>query len=305
MMNRRAFLGTSTATLVASELSWALPRVSGFVLTNPDSKEAHKIKAVGLQLYTVRDAMKSDFDGTVAKVAQIGYKEVEFAGYFDHSPKDISDLLKKNGLTAPSCHVPYDTVQNKWEQQIAAAHVIGHKFIVCPWIDPKQRQEPDGYKRAADLFQKAGEVSKKAGIQFAYHNHTFEFQPSEALGGKLPYDILLATDPNYVKMELDLCWIEVAGKDPIEYFNKYPGRFPLVHVKDMKVLPKGAEGPTASPDKEMPNMTDVGSGVIDWKYIFSHAQNAGIQHYFVEHDFPADPFASISKSYAYLSALTF
>jgi len=305
MMNRRAFLGTSTATLVASELSWALPRVSGFVLTNPESKEAHKIKAVGLQLYTVRDAMKSDFDGTVAKVAQIGYKEVEFAGYFDHSPKDISDLLKKNGLTAPSCHVPYDTVQNKWEQQIAAAHVIGHKFIVCPWIDPKQRQEPDGYKRAADLFQKAGEVSKKAGIQFAYHNHTFEFQPSEALGGKLPYDILLATDPNYVKMELDLCWIEVAGKDPIEYFNKYPGRFPLVHVKDMKVLPKGAEGPTASPDKEMPNMTDVGSGVIDWKYIFSHAQNAGIQHYFVEHDFPADPFASISKSYAYLSALTF
>jgi sugar phosphate isomerase/epimerase len=305
MMNRRAFLGTSAATLAASELSWALPRVSGFVLTNPESKEAHKIKAVGLQLYTVRDAMKSDFDGTIAKVAQIGYKEVEFAGYFDHSPKDISDLLKKNGLTAPSCHVPYDTVQNKWEQQIEAAHVIGHKFIVCPWIDPKQRQEPDGYKRAADLFQKAGEISKKAGIQFAYHNHTFEFQPSETLGGKLPYDILLATDPNYVKMELDICWIEVAGKDPIEYFNKYPGRFPLVHVKDMKVLPKGAEGPTASPDKEMPNMTDVGSGVIDWKYIFSHAQNAGIQHYFVEHDFPADPFASISKSYAYLSTLTF
>ena len=303
-MNRRTFLGTSTATLFASELSWALPRVSGFVLTSPQS-EVHKIKAVGLQLYTVRDAMKSDFDGTIAKVAQIGYKEVEFAGYFDHSPKDIGDLLKKNGLTAPSCHVPYDTVQNKWEQQIEAAHLIGHRFIVCPWIDPKQRQEPDGYKRAADLFQKAGEISKKAGIQFAYHNHTFEFQPSEALRGKLPYDILLATDPNYVKMELDLCWIEVAGKDPIEYFNKYPGRFPLVHVKDMKVLPKGAEGPTASPDKEMPNMTDVGGGVIDWKYIFSHAQNAGIQHYFVEHDFPADPFASITKSYAYLSTLTF
>ncbi len=305
MMNRRTFLGTSAATLLASEVSLALPRVSGFVLTNPESKEAHKIKAVGVQLYTVRDAMKSDFEGTLAKVAQIGYKEVEFAGYFDHSPKDISALLKKDGLTAPSCHVPYDTVQNKWEQQIEAAHVIGHKFIVCPWIEPNQRQEPDGYKRAADLFQKAGEVSKKAGVQFAYHNHTFEFQPSEALGGKLPYDILLATDPSYVKMELDLCWISVAGKDPIEYFNKYPGRFPLVHVKDMKVLPKGAEGPTASPDKEMPNMTDVGGGVIDWKHIFSHAQNAGIQHYFVEHDFPADAFASITKSYAYLNTLTF
>jgi sugar phosphate isomerase/epimerase len=305
MMNRRTFLGTSAATLLASEVSWA----SGLVHASPASfggfPAEHKIKAVGVQLYTVRDAMKSDFEGTLAKVAQIGYKEVEFAGYFDHSPKDISALLKKDGLTAPSCHVAYDVVENKWDQQIEAAHTIGHKFIVCPWIEPKQRQEPDGYKRAADLFQKAGEVSKKAGIQFAYHNHTFEFQPSEALGGKLPYDILLATDPNYVKMELDLCWITVAGKDPIEYFNKYPGRFPLVHVKDMKVLPKGAEGPTASPDKEMPNMTDVGSGVIDWKHIFSHDQKAGIQHYFVEHDFPSDAFASITKSYAYLSTLTF
>ena len=292
MINRRAFLGTSAATLIASDLAWALPA-------------QHKIKTLGLQLYTVRDAMKSDFDGTIAKVAQVGYKEVEFAGYFDHSPKDISALLKKNGLTSPSCHVPYDTVDKKWPEQIEAAHVIGHKFIVCPWIDPKQRVEPDGYKRAAELFQKAGEQSLKAGVQFAYHNHTFEFQPSETLGGKLPYDVLLATDPKYVKMELDLCWISVAGKDPVDYFNKYPGRFPLVHVKDMKQLPKGAEGPTASPEKEMPNMTEVGSGVIDWKRIFAHADKAGIQHYIVEHDFPADPFASITKSYAYLSSLTF
>jgi sugar phosphate isomerase/epimerase len=291
-MNRREFLGTSAATLIASEFSWAFPA-------------DHKIKAVGVQLYTVRDAMKSDFDGTVAKVAQIGYKEVEFAGYFDHSPKDISALLKKNGLTSPSCHVPYETVEKKWSEQIEASHTIGHKFIVCPWIDPKQREEADGYKRAAELFQKAGEASSKAGIQFAYHNHTFEFQPSPALGGKMPYDLLLATDPKYVKMELDLCWISVAGKDPIEYFNKYPGRFPLVHVKDMKQLPKGAEGPTASPDKEMPNMTDVGSGVIDWKHIFANSGKADIQHYFVEHDFPSDPFGSITKSYAYLSKLTF
>jgi sugar phosphate isomerase/epimerase len=305
MMNRRAFLGTSAATFLAQGLQvQTLKPGLASILTSAVPVE-HKIKAVGVQLYTVRDAMKSDFEGTIAKVAQIGYKEVEFAGYFDHSPKDISGILKKNGLTSPSCHVAYDVVQNKWDQQIEASHVIGHKFIVCPWIEPKQRQEPDGYQRAADLFQKAGEASKKAGIQFAYHNHTFEFQPSEALGGKLPYDILLATDPNYVKMELDLCWISVAGKDPIEYFNKYPGRFPLVHVKDMKVLPKGAEGPTASPDKEMPNMTDVGGGVIDWKHIFSHDQKAGIQHYFVEHDRAADPIASIQQSFRYLTALRF
>jgi sugar phosphate isomerase/epimerase len=196
-------------------------------------------------------------------------------------------------------------VEKKWAEQIEVSHSIGHKFIVCPWIEEKQRVEPDGYKRAAELFQKAGEQSHQAGIQFAYHNHTFEFQPSQALGGKLPYDVLLATDPKYVKMELDLCWISVAGKDPVEYFNKYPGRFPLVHVKDMKQLPEGAEGPTSNPDKEMPNMTEVGGGIIDWKRIFSHSEKAGIQHYFVEHDYPADAFASITKSYAYLSTLTF
>jgi sugar phosphate isomerase/epimerase len=293
MMNRRVFLGTSAATVLASELSWALPA-------------EHKLIAVGVQLYTVRDAMKTDFAGTLARVAQVGYKEVEFAGYFDHSAKDVSALLKKNGLTSPSCHVGYDVVEKKLTEQIEISHTIGHKFIVCPWIDEKQRVEPDGYKRAAELFQKAGEQSLKAGIQFAYHNHTFEFQPSAALDGKLPYDFLLAaTDPKYVKMELDLCWISVAGKDPVDYFNKYPGRFPLVHVKDMKKLPKGEEGPTTNPDKEMPNMTEVGAGIIDWKRIFSHSDKAGIQHYFVEHDFPGDAFASITKSYAYLSTLTF
>jgi len=292
LLNRRAFLGTSAATLMASEIAWALPA-------------EHRLKAVGVQLYTVRGAMQSDFDGTLARVAKIGYQEVEFAGYFGHSAKDISALLGKNGLTSPSCHVDYNVVEKKWAEQIEVSHTIGHRFIVCPWIEEKQRVEADGYKRAAELFQKAGEQSLKAGIQFAYHNHTFEFQPSQALGGKLPYDVLLATDPKYVKMELDLCWISVAGKDPVEYFNKYPGRFPLVHVKDMKQLPEGAEGPTSSPDREMPNMTDVGGGIIDWKRIFSHSEKAGIQHYFVEHDYPADAFASIAKSYAYLSTLTF
>jgi len=292
-MKRREFIGTTAAGLVAAELGWALP-------------EDHKLKAVGVQLYTVRNAMKSDFDGTVAKVAQIGYKEVEFAGYFDHSPKDIKALLDKNGLTSPSCHVGYEIVQNKWAEQIDAAHVIGHKYIVCPWIDEKQRKEPDGYKRAAELFDKAGEQARKAGIQFAYHNHTFEFAPSEALGGKLPYDFLLeSTKADNVKMEMDLCWITVAGKDPIAYFNKYPGRFPLVHVKDMKALPKGTEGPTTDPDKEMSDMTEVGGGVIDWKHIFANSGKAGIKHYFVEHDFPKDAFESIQKSYEYLHNLTY
>ena len=290
-MKRREFLGTSVAVLLTSELSWALPM-------------DHKIKAVGLQLYTVRSAMKTDVDGTVAKVAQVGYKEVEFAGYFDHSPKDVRALLDKNGLTSPSTHVGYDIVEKKWAEQIEISHTIGHQYIVCPWIDEKQRTA-DGMKRAADLFEKAGEESAKAGIQFAYHNHTFEFQKLAGLEGKVPYDLILATDPKYVKLELDLCWASVAGQDPVGLFEKHPGRFPLVHVKDMKQLPKGEEAATASPDQVMPNMTEVGGGVIDFKRIFAHSEKAGIKHYFVEHDFPKDPWESISKSNTYLHNLTF
>jgi sugar phosphate isomerase/epimerase len=293
-MNRRTFVGTALAGLAAGELSspvcWAMPE--------------HKLQAVGLQLYTVRNNMKSDFAGTLAKVAQVGYQEVEFAGYYDKTPKEVADLLKTNGLTSPSCHVDYDIVENQWSEQLDKAHIIGHKYIVCPWIDEKQRTA-DGMKRAAELFQKAGEQSLKGGIEFAYHNHTFEFQKAPGLDGKVPYDLLLATDAKFVKFEMDLCWISVAGRDPVEYFEKYPGRFPLVHVKDMKQLPKGDQAATASPETAMANMTEVGSGVIDFKRIFRHSEKAGIKHYFVEHDFPKDPFESIAQSHAYLSKLTF
>ena len=292
-MNRRTVIGTSVAATLATKTAWAagMPK---------------QVKPIGVQLYTVRDAMKSDFEGTIAKVAAAGYTEVEFAGYFDRSPKDIRAILEKNHLTSPSCHVPYDIVADHWPEQLEAAHTIGHKLIVNPWIDDSQRKSPDGWKRAAELFNKAGEAAQKAGIQFAYHNHTFEFQPAESLGGKLPYDFLLKNcDAKLVKMELDLCWISVAGKDPLTYFNENPGRFPAVHVKDIKQLPKPEDAPTAGPDKQMAFLTEVGSGIIDWKHIFAGAGKAGIQHYFVEHDNPSDGFASIKKSYDYLHALNF
>src|SRR3989449_7686969 len=194
-MNRRTFIGTSVAaTLAVSRPSWA-------------ADSAHKIDRIGVQLYTVRDAMKTDFAGTIAKVAATGYKEVEFAGYFDHSPKDVRAILDKNSLVSPSCHVGYDVVEKRWPETLEAAKIVGHSYIICPWIDEKQRAEPGGWNRAAELFNKAGEASKKAGIQFGYHNHSFEFDPAESLGGKLPYDFLLAeTDPKLVTMELDLCW---------------------------------------------------------------------------------------------------
>jgi sugar phosphate isomerase/epimerase len=296
-MNRRTFIETSLATGILASLPTRTLAAT------------HQIDKVGVQLYTVRDAMKQDFSGTIAKVAAIGYKEVEFAGYFDHSPADVRAILDRNGLTAPSSHVGYDVVQNRWPETISAAQIIGETYIVCPSVDAKVLKSPDGWKQVTDLFNKAGAISKKEGIQFAYHNHTGEFQPDPNLGGKLPYDFLLEnTDPNLVKMEMDICWISVTGQDPVSYFSRFSGRFPLVHVKDFRSMP------APSPDKKVmrPNdafekneMTEAGSGVIDWKRIFSHSDEAGIKHYFVEHDKPADAFASLAASYKYLSTLRF
>src|SRR5580704_69599 len=174
VMKRRTFIETSVAAaaVFAARRSWA-------------AASEHEIKKVGLQLYTVRTEMPKDFEGTIAKVAATGYKEVEFAGYFGHSPKDVRAILDKNGLTSPSSHESYDTVEKKLPETLEGAHVIGQTFLVCPYIDEKMRTA-DGYKRVAETFNKVGEASKKAGIQFAYHNHYWEFIPDAQLDGKFP-----------------------------------------------------------------------------------------------------------------------
>ena len=289
-MNRRTFLEILTAAAVLPrQLSWAA--------------DEHRIEKIGLQLYTVRDQMKADFDGTIAKVASIGYKEVEFAGYFGRTPERVRAVIDRNGLTSPSCHVEYAVLSDKWPSVIESSKTIGQSYIVCPWIPEEIRKQPDGWKRAIDTFNHAGEISKKSGIQFAYHNHWFEFLP---VNGKLPYDMLLEQcDPDLVKMELDLCWITVAGADPLTYFNRHPGRFPLVHVKDMKKLPKVSASGGQDFGDSLKDMTAVGSGIIDWKRIFGQSEKAGIKHYFVEHDKAEAPFESIKMSYDYLSKLRF
>jgi len=296
-MQRRSFIESSLATLAVSSLPFR------------GSSAAHQISPIGMQLYTVRGLLRTDVPGTIAAVAAIGYKEVEFAGHPDfYSAKDLRALLDANGLAAPSCHVPYDTVQHRMPQAIEAAHILGHKYIVCPWIDESQRSSSDGYKRAAELFNKAGETSHKAGVEFGYHNHFWEFLPDKHLGEKLPYDFLLeSTDAANLKMELDLCWITVAGKDPVSYFKKYPDRFRLVHVKDLSKLPPldASKGSQAVIDDAAVNFTPIGGGLIDWKTILPAAQTAGVQHFFVENDEPKDAIANLTESYRYLSQLRF
>ncbi len=288
-VNRRVFLGTMGSALLAARYA-----------------AAASIDRIGMQLYTVRTNLEKDFEGTIAKVAATGYKEVEFAGYFGHTPQQVRNIVRAHGLTALSAHVDYPSLApDKLPAVLEAAHTIGHEYLVNAWIDETVRKQPDIWKRAADVYNHAGEASKKAGIQFAYHNHNFEFSPVD---GELPFDTLLRRcDPSLVKMELDLCWIAAAGKDPLDYFHRYPGRFPLVHVKGLSKIPAAtASGEPVPIPEVLPTITDVGhNDVIDWKRIFARSKEAGIKHYFVEHDVPKDPFESLKTSYAYLKDLKF
>ena len=274
---RREFVAIAGALLASAGIpsTKAAPRLPN----------VNKLGPIGVQLYTVRDAMKTDFAGTLARVATIGYKEVEFAGYFEHSPQEIRTLLDRSGLTSPSAHIGMPVLGPAWDKTIADALVVGHRYLVCPWIDEKYRTV-DGFKQVAELFNRAGERAKSSGIQFGFHNNTYEFTP---VSGKIPYDLLLAeTDPALVVMEMDVFWLRNGGADPLAYFSRYPGRFPMLHLKDMDAAKK---------------MVDVGQGVIDWKAILDARKLAGTKHVFVEHDNPPDPFASIRDSLAYLSSL--
>ena len=276
--DRRTFLRTLGASALAS---FGIP-ASRIPLP------ASRLDRIGLQLYTVRHELERDFEGTLARVATTGYREVELAGYFGKAPADVRAMLDRHGLAAPAAHV--SLAPNEWRAALDAAPVIGHRYLVVPWIAAEARRTLDDYKRMAQRFNQAATAARAAGIQFAYHNHDFEFVPMD---GRLPYDVLLAeTDPHLVQLEIDLYWITKGGQDPLTYFARWPGRVPLVHVKD-------SAGP---PDHRM---VDVGAGTIDWKRIFAQGEQAGIRHCFVEHDAPANAFASIRASYEYLKRLEF
>jgi sugar phosphate isomerase/epimerase len=247
-----------------------------------------RLSPLGVQLYTVRTLLERDFEGTLAALAAIGFREVEFAGYHGHSPQAVRAALARAGLTAPSAHVPIESVRDDLPRVLDAAMVMGHRHVVVAWLPEQQRRALDGYRAAADLFNRVGQQALAARVRFAYHNHAFEFTRLE---GAIPYDVLLERcDPRYVAFEMDLYWITKGGQDPLAYFARWPRRFPMVHVKD-----------SAGPPEH--RMVDVGAGTIAWKAIFAHREQAGIRHYFVEHDEPPDPLASVRRSYEYLRRL--
>jgi sugar phosphate isomerase/epimerase len=283
-MNRRLFLSHAFAGGVGG-----LCLAKSNLLASIAQKK--NLSKIGLQLYTVRRELEKDFEGTLAKVAALGFSEVEFAGYFNRTPQQVNSVLANNKIAAPSVHVLAAGLRGNLEQTIDAAKTIGHQYVVCAYLLPDERKSLDDYKRLIELFNAAGERLKKAGLEFCYHNHDFEFTP---IDNKIPYDLILSgTDPKTVRMELDLYWIIKAGQSPLKYFSAYPGRFPLVHVKDMDATPKRF-------------FTEVGRGTINFKEIFADSDKAGIKHYFVEQDeTPGSPFESIKLSIDYLKRLEF
>lgn len=246
---------------------------------------ARRLDRIGIQLYTVRALMERDAEGTLASLARIGYREVELAGLYGKSAGEMREILDRHHLAAPSGHIDTAKMRGDWAGTLGDATTLGQRYITCAWIDESERTV-DGYERIAELFNRSGEAARRAGLQLCYHNHDFELAK---VGGVIPYDLLLsACDPELVKMEMDIFWLVKGGGEPLAYIADHPGRFPLVHVKDMD---SGGR------------MVDVGSGVIDFRAIFARSSEAGIRHYFVEHDYPPLPLESAKASYDYLHDL--
>jgi sugar phosphate isomerase/epimerase len=240
-------------------------------------------KPLGIQLYTVRAAMEQDLPGTLRRIAEIGYDEVEFAGYFGTAPGEIKRLCTELGISAPSVHVGTAAARDTPAAVIDTALEIGHRWLVIPHLGAEERRTLDQYRAWADMFNSFGARCRTAGLRLAYHNHDFEFVP---IDGVVPYDLLMERcDRELVKFELDLYWARKAAADTAALLARDPGRFPMCHVKDMSTT--GA-------------MADVGAGVVDFAAIFAAHP---FEHYFVERDDAPAPLETATASYAALNAL--
>ena len=257
-LSRRRFIALSAGTLAATTLARAYP------LGLP----------LGMQLYSVRTMLPNDYAGTLKQVGALGYKEVEAAGFYDHSVEDVKAAMQAAGLSCVSAHYPLGALKPKIDETIAYGKALGLEYMVCSSAmhrDPAAGRGPltlDDWKWVADQFNQIGEKVSAAGMKFAYHNHTPEFTP---IDGTMPWELLEQnTDPAKVSFEMDCGWVIVAGQDPIPYLKKYGKRIVMLHVKDFK-------------DKKPPSVP-LGTGGIDYKPIFAAAKGASIRHIFVEQE---------------------
>jgi sugar phosphate isomerase/epimerase len=294
MFNRRSFLVSAGAGMAV-----------GSLVTNIAFAAGSKIP-LGIQMWTVKAEAEKDLEGTLRKLYALGFREIEFAGYYGKSAADIGKLLKSIGLTPVSTHAGADLIASSGEQVIADAKTLGLKYIICSspmsdaakakldWGKKMDALDAGDWKLNAELFNKFGKQVKAAGMQFGYHNHHVEFKKFD---GKTGFDTLFAsTDADLVKIELDVGWAVAASQDPVAILNKYKGRVVALHVKDIGKL-------DADPHKA--TTVAVGEGTIDWKKVIGTAHANGVKHYFYEQEEPyTRPIMDSAKISAdYLSKL--
>ncbi len=275
MKTRRDFLKNlgllSTATLLMPQIGLATTKKSGY----------------GVQLYSFRDGMLTNPKKTLEQIASLGFKEIESAGsskgyYYGLTPSEMASTCKQLGMSLTSGHVHLD---DKFEQTMEDAVASGQEYLICSSL-PTEGQTIDNYKSVAEQFNIAGEACKKRGLKFGYHNHEYEF---ESENGEVLYDVLMDnTQEDLVHMELDLGWVVVAEKDPLHYFKKYPGRFPLWHLKDMNMHEKVS--------------TEFGKGILDIDLMLKNKELSGVKHIYIEQEeYANNPFKSMQYNMKYLN----
>jgi sugar phosphate isomerase/epimerase len=300
-ISRRGFLTTASASAAGAALWSSVTRLMANPLGLP----------IGLQLYSVRDILPKDYGGTLAQLAALGYREVEAAGFFGHSPNEVKQAMDHTGLRCVSAHYPLRDLLPRMDEVIQFGNDLGLQYIVCasPMLkDPSRVKDPasraardsmtlDDWRWNAEQFNRIGERVHAAGIRFAYHNHTAEFRSEN---GTVFYDELLrSTDPAKVTMEMDCGWVVVGGKNPVDYLTRYPARFSMLHVKDFKM------GGTAYTNSEPPPSTELGRGSIDYHPIFEAAKKAPLEHAFVEQEaFDMPAMEALKVDADYMRALT-
>lgn len=324
MIHRRKFLQLSSAALSGA----LVYQLTGCSATTSTATTTAK-RAWGVQLFSIPQMVANDFPGTLDKLEEFGYSEIEFFGPYPFSAQatidgwvaiarqlgitqnafygyplvDVKEMLAEHGLSSPSAHLDIITMRTNMVPAMKELSSLGVKYVVIPALREEPKNTIDDYKRLAEEFNSFGKQMKEFGISFVYHNHGYEHAVKD---GQVPMDILLTnTDAALVKFELDIFWMQAAGASPMEYLKKYPGRYKLMHVKDAaeKVRFSG-DGSTSEEWMALfPKMADPGSGVFNIKEIVEAGVQSGVEHFFLERDLAPDPLTTLKNSIHYLNSL--
>lgn len=243
---------------------------------------------IGLQLYTLREEMKADLEGTLRKVAALGYEGVEFAGYFDYPAERLRALLDELNLTAVGAHVGLSAIREDLDGQIAYLKTIGGQYLICPFLSEGERGTEEDWKALIAFFEETGWEVRNQGLQFGYHNHAFEF--NSQVEGEFAFDAIYShTSPENVQVEMDVCWVQYGGQDPLAYIKKYNGRLPLLHLKDFRKEDSGMQ------------TLELGQGVVALQDVIAASSEAGVKWLIVEQDHCQNPpLESVASSMNWL-----